>query len=431
MMTGRLPVHVLEEFSPACGDEAGAVPLNMTTLGDKLSQAGYMTHFVGKWDNGARYWDMLPLNRGFRSFLGILNKGTYSYSGIEYKSVQKNDDLIDFWDNWGPARTLANDGVNQEHHFRDRMLSILRTHDASRPLYMHYSARSPHSPHQAPHEYINKYDTLSSTSRRVYMAMVTMTDEIIGHVVEAFKTRGLWRNTLMVFSSDNGGVIDVNKACYQMDGSDALLEAEGFHGTVCPYSASGASNWPLMGGKFSFFEGGIRVAAFVSGGLIPKAMRGTTISKGIIHIADWYTTFCRLAGVDEFDAKGNVSELSFERKGDKSVPPVDGLDMWPTISRGAYSPRVEIHVNSDVFISHRWKFVRNKAVIKVAERPGPMLSNASSPFTDRTLREFTCESLPGCLFDVLDDASEYYDLCNTHQSVCDDLRGRLEKANEK
>eukprot|EP00965_Chrysotila_dentata_P080941 2671569-Pleurochrysis_carterae.AAC.1 len=51
MMTGRLPVHVLDEFSPACGDEAGAVPVNMTTVGDKLSQAGYMTHFVGKWDN--------------------------------------------------------------------------------------------------------------------------------------------------------------------------------------------------------------------------------------------------------------------------------------------------------------------------------------------------------------------------------------------
>jgi len=61
-----------------------------------------------------------------------------------------------------------------------------------------------------------------------------------------------------------------------------------------------ANNFPLKGGKFSDWQGGIRVNAFVTGGYLPENMRGQK-TEGYIHIADWYATFCALAGVDPTD----------------------------------------------------------------------------------------------------------------------------------
>eukprot|EP00965_Chrysotila_dentata_P153469 5072632-Pleurochrysis_carterae.AAC.1 len=73
LFSGRLPMHVLDRFSHVCADEVGGVPLNMTTIAEKLTrEGGYMAHLVGKWDAGARYREMLPVNRGYDSFLGIL-----------------------------------------------------------------------------------------------------------------------------------------------------------------------------------------------------------------------------------------------------------------------------------------------------------------------------------------------------------------------
>ena len=61
-----------------------------------------------------------------------------------------------------------------------------------------------------------------------------------------------------------------------------------------------ANNFSLKGGKVSDWQGGVRVNAFASGGYLPKNMRGKK-SDGYIHIADWYSTFSSLAGVDPTD----------------------------------------------------------------------------------------------------------------------------------
>ena len=83
----------------------------------------------------------------------------------------------------------------------------------------------------------------------------------IGRVVAALQEKGMWNDTLLVCSSDNGG----------------------------PWLAM-ANNWPLKGSKFSNWEGGIRTNAFVSGGFVPAAVRGTT-SHELIALWDW-CDFC-------------------------------------------------------------------------------------------------------------------------------------------
>ena len=74
--------------------------------------------------------------------------------------------------------------------------------------------------------------------------------------------KGMWEDTLLVFSSDNGGPSRLGKE-------------------------SNASNYPLRGGKSAAWEGGHRVAAFAAGGMIPQRMRGVVLD-GYVHVADWY-----------------------------------------------------------------------------------------------------------------------------------------------
>ena len=79
-------------------------------------------------------------------------------------------------------------------------------------------------------------------------AMVTYMDDAFGKVIDALKEKGMYEDTLIVFHTDNGGEIMAAGLC-------------------------GGNNWPLTGGKFSNFEGGIRVNAFVSGGSLPEVRR--------------------------------------------------------------------------------------------------------------------------------------------------------------
>ena len=120
----------------------------------------------------------------------------------------------------------------------------------------------------------------------------------IGNVTAAYKAAGLWDNTVLILVSDNGGPLD--------------------HTT----------NAPLRGGKHTFWEGGVRVVAFVSGPLIPVARRGTEY-LGMLHSSDWYPT------VVEGIAGGKVPAYS-------GPTPVDGFDVWAAILGNATSPRTEV-----------------------------------------------------------------------------------------
>ena len=106
--------------------------------------------------------------------------------------------------------------------------------------------------------------------RRQYQAMLAALDRNIGRVVDALTAKGLWSDTLMTFFSDNGGCVEL--------------------------SENAGNNFPLRGGKYSPFEGGIRVTAFLSGGYLPAAARGTT-SHELVHVADYYVTLCVRAGL--------------------------------------------------------------------------------------------------------------------------------------
>ena len=137
-----------------------------------------------------------------------------------------------------------------------------------------------------PEEYRKAYPHLSG-NRQTMAAMLSAVDEAIGQITAALVERGLRENTLIIFSSDNGG----------------------------PAPDRVSRNTPLRAGKGTIYEGGIRVCAFASWpGRIPA---GTTISEPI-HAVDWYPTLLKAAGAP------------LEQR-----LPLDGLDVWPTLTQGA------------------------------------------------------------------------------------------------
>ena len=277
LLTGRWPHHV-HQWNPDPPGVPLGLNINMTLLPAKLKQAGYSTHIVGKWHEGFYSEDHLPVNRGFVTSSGFL-------TGMEDHMNQIRDCATDFWK--GKAFDSRN-GTYDAYIYREDLTSIISAHNPVDPFFLYLPLHIVHGPLEAPTEWLDIYPIRSTCDqKRIIQAMISVADNVTGLVVDLLKKNSMWNNTIMVVSADNGGI-------------------------------GAGSNYPLKGSKMTFFEGGVRVLAFANGGLLPDKMRGKT-SEGFIHIADWYPTFCKQAGVDPTDS----GEGKF---------PVDGLDVWPIMT---------------------------------------------------------------------------------------------------
>lgn len=234
-----------------------------------------------------------------------------------------------------------------DYLFLKESLRIINEHDAIAPLFLFHAFHSIHSPLNPPAElYTGDYapppcegeDAMrtcftgfpkKSEERRSYAAMVTWTDSAIGKIIEALKSKNMWDNTLIVVSADNGGPQYISDV-------DAQLYGAG-------------NNLPLRGGKLSEFEGGIRLNSFVTGGHVPAKMRGTELHD-LMHLADWWATFCHLAGTAPMDELAKANGL----------PAVDSINQWPVLSGETTDPqRTEIHVSPATLIDYggKWKLL--------------------------------------------------------------------------
>lgn len=291
LMTGRYPIHTGLQHFVIEPPEPYGMPLNLTTLPQKLKEAGYATHMVGKWHLGFFEWTYTPTYRGFDSHYGF-----YTGCGDHYKHERLG--ILDLRDNTSPVRDM--NGTYSANLFTKQAQRVIENHDSSRPLFLYLPFQNVHFPVQAPQRYIDKYGFINDTTRKTYAAMLDIVDEAIGNVTKSLEKAGLWENTLLIFTTDNGGL-----------------------------PGSGGYNWPLRGQKKTLWEGGVRGVAFVHGKMLQR--KGVK-NRELLHSTDWYPTLVKLGG----------------GKLDKSSVPVDGFDVWDTISIGKASPRTEILLNIDL-----------------------------------------------------------------------------------
>lgn len=277
----RLPLG-LEE--PLTGRDVG-LPPEHPTLPSLLREAGYGTTLVGKWHLGAlpRFG---PLQSGYDHFYGFRGGGVDYYT---HAAINQQDDL---WDD--------DVQVHQIGYLTDllgsRAVDVVNGYATSgRPFLVSLHFNAPHWPWEAPGDEAESerlrgkslFDFDGGT-QKTYQRMIEQMDRQIGRVLEALHANGLTENTIVIFTSDNGG--------------------ERF-----------ADTWPFTGRKTELLEGGVRIPAVMS--WPARVPRGRTTDQVAISM-DWLPTLLAAAGIAPDPAFAS-----------------DGVNLLPVLTENAASIR--------------------------------------------------------------------------------------------
>jgi arylsulfatase A-like enzyme len=262
LATGRYPQRLpvgLQEPLTASSPHVG-LPAGTATIGSRLRAAGYETALIGKWHLG---WseEFRPNRHGYDEFFGSLS-GALDY--FTYVAPDAGEALPDLWEN---ERRATADGYLTDV-FTDRAVEFV-SRRREQPFYLSLHYTAPHSPWEGPadattadHADHGLGPMINGGSLDTYAKMMVSMDEGIGRVLAALRRARLERDTLVIFTSDNGG------------------ERYSF-------------NWPFSFQKGSLYEGGIRVPAIVRWpGVVPA---GAVTDQAAITM-DWTATMLAAAG---------------------------------------------------------------------------------------------------------------------------------------
>jgi arylsulfatase A-like enzyme len=242
LLTGRYPVRFGLTYTLMTNAGAG-IPKTEVLLPEVLREAGYATMLAGKWHLGDRP-EFHPRRHGFDRFAGLLRG-----HDTEPREFWRDDEVID--------RAAGLSTLTQR--YTDAAVEFIgeRGKDG-RPFFLMVAHTSPHTPLAPGAAFKGK------SAAGVYGDVVEEVDDSVGRVVEALKLAGVEENTLIIFSSDNGPAL----------------------------GTEGGSTGPLRAGKFSTFEGGVRVPAIACwpGRIKPSVER----QPGIL--LDWFPTIAASAG---------------------------------------------------------------------------------------------------------------------------------------
>jgi arylsulfatase A-like enzyme len=258
-MTGRYPdmVGVPGLVRGNKTDNWGYLLPQTVTLPDMLKKAGYQTANIGKWNLGLETPN-LPNERGFDFFHGFLSDmmddyWTHLREGINYMRINQTE-------------------INPQGHatdiFSDWAIEYINEKaEEKKPFFLYLAYNAPHFPIQPPDEWLEKVKKREGniTDKRARnVALVEHLDYNVGRVIEALKKSGQYENTVILFSSDNGG-----------------------------HLPSGASNGNLRGGKQDMYEGGIKVpTCMVWEGTVTKGA-----STQFALTMDLFPTICSIAEI--------------------------------------------------------------------------------------------------------------------------------------
>lgn len=295
------------------------IPKKLKLLPEALREVGYRTGMVGKWhfSSAKGSW---PLDRGFDRFFGFIGgQHDYYQPGVGetmHGAGRASDAFI--YDQREPVSEIG--FLTDE--FTNRAIDFVNE-PADAPFFLYLAYNAPHPPMQAPWDDLKKYAALrpdgAFTSRDIARAMIENLDRNIGRLIDSLDASGRGRDTLVIFTSDNGG-------------------SDGGPGRMLQH------NGGLKGRKSTYYEGGIRVPLIVRW---PAGIRaGDTYGKTVSQL-DLYPTLLSLAG--EASVKTQVLDgvdLRPYLAGERSETSQPAL-FWCTESTVTWAVR-----------EHDWKLVR-------------------------------------------------------------------------
>ncbi len=246
------------------------------TLPEILRDQGYQTMAVGKWHLGLRQ-ENHPQSRGFdrfKGFLGDMMDDYYNHRrhGINYMREGRNEidpagHATDLFSQWAVESITSNAGRTEQ-----------------KPWFLYLAYNAPHTPIQPPVDWLNRVQQRQpkiDPKRAALVALIEHLDAGIGRVIDALRRTEQYSNTVIVFTSDNGGQLEV-----------------------------GANNGPLRDGKGSMYEGGLRIPGCIR---VPHQTNSGTSTDAICSTVDLLPTLAEIAG--GVPAEG-----------------IDGASLWPLLA---------------------------------------------------------------------------------------------------
>ncbi|HEV8271990.1 MAG TPA: sulfatase-like hydrolase/transferase, partial [Chitinophagaceae bacterium] len=269
--TGRYPAHLTaglyEPIAEGPKDSLIGLSSQDPSIATLLKKAGYQTYLVGKWHLGYRP-QFSPIANGFDYFFGFHAGATDYISHVDQRGKP------DLYEN---DRPVQKEGYSTDI-FTEKAIEIIRmSHE--KPFFLALTFNAPHWPWQGPTD--KPYDTMRWTaggSAAIYAAMMKSLDDAVGKIVKTVDDLKLSNNTIIIFTSDNGGERYSDNGIYQ-------------------------------GKKMSLWEGGIREPAFARW---TGKIKENSVTDQVTTTMDWTATILSAAGA----------------KADTKFP-LEGIDIMP------------------------------------------------------------------------------------------------------
>jgi arylsulfatase A len=368
LLTGRLPVRsgmygVASGGAPKVlrDNAAQGLPPDEITIAELLKARGYATAAIGKWHLG-HLPAFLPMAQGFDSWFGLPYSHDMNFVGprVEGTPAWRNPALYDPKPEYWNVPLMRNGDVI-ERPVDHRTLTKRYTEEAvrfigehrDRPFFLYLAHSLPHVPLARAPEFAGR------SAGGIYGDVIEEIDWSTGRVLDALAAAGIDRQTLVIFTSDNGPWL--------------------------PFGAHGGSAGPLAGGKGTTWEGGVRTPAIF---WWPGTIRPEVVTD-LASSMDVFATAARLAGAD----------VPADR-------PIDGLDLTPRLKGTGPSPRqLQFYYWDDEL----------RAIRKGRYKAHFITSGAYGLGEPRTERN------PPLLFDLAEDPGEQRDVAAAHPDVVADL----------
>ncbi len=346
LLTGLYPHRTgIRNFLPGRSNrDVPGLRATEATLPAALKAGGYRTAAVGKWHLGSAPASR-PLKQGFDQYFGFYSGWIDNYSHRYYQMTAGNPQEI-YHDLWRDETEAWEEPTYHTELFTREAKAFIEKQTAAQPFFLYVAYGAPHYPMIAPQKYLDRFPATLDRDRRFHAGMLAAVDDSVGEIMAVLKKRGLDRDTVVFFQSDNGATNESRSDSYGR-----------------PYR--GGSNAPYRGYKGGLFEGGIRMPALLSW---PAGISAGRVVDAPAATMDILPTFAEWAGVP--------------------APPCDGRSVSAMVKSGGPSPHQALYWEYQKQMAVRqgdWKLMEGATTGLGEASPAPIwLSNLKADPAETT-----------------------------------------------